>query len=101
MFACETGWRWHATAPSVLARFVATRTPAAPTLLRRAAAQAFHRRWWSIYILSVSLQCTVATSLFDHPGLGCTLGGGPELPLADILCEAREPMGYSRLAMRG
>ena len=61
-------------------------------------AQAFHRRWWSL--LSVALQRTVATNLLDHPGLGCAPGAGPEPPLADILGEAREPVGYSRLPMR-
>ena len=97
--ACETGGRWHATALGMVARLVATRTQTVPPLLRRAAAQAFHRRWWSL--LSVAPQRTVATNLLDHPGLGCAPGAGPQPPLADILGEAREQVGYSRLPLRG
>ena len=99
MLACETGGRWRATARNTVKRLVATRTQAVPPILRRAAALAYHRRWWSL--LSVALQRTVATSLLDHPGLGCAPGAGPEPPLAEVLHGAREPVGYSRLPLRG
>ena len=51
--------------------------------------------------MSVALQHTVATSLLDHPGMGCVPGAGPEPPLAEVLHEARELVGYSRLPLRG
>ena len=78
---------------------VATRTQAAPPLLRQAAALAYHRRWWSL--LSVALQHTVATCLLDNPGMGCVPGAGPAPPLAEVLHEAQELVGYSRLPLRG
>ena len=99
VLACETGGRWHATALGMVARLVATRTQTVPPLLRRAAAQAFHRRWWSL--LSVALQRTVATSLLDHPGLGCMPGSGPAPPLGDVFHAALDPATASRLPLRG
>ena len=99
VLACETGGRWHATARNMVRRLVATRTQAVPPLLRQAAALAYHRRWWSL--LSVALQHTVATCLLDHPGMGCVPGAGPAPPLAEVLHEAQELVGYSRLPLRG
>ena len=52
-------------------------------------------------LLSVALQHTVATCLLDHPGMGCVPGAGPAPPLAEVLHEAQELVGYSRLPLRG
>ena len=98
VLACETGGRWHDTARSMVSRLVASRAQTVPPLLRRSAALAYHRRWWSL--LPVALQHTVATSLLDHPGLGCAPGAGPEPPLGDVLQGSLEFSGVSRLPMR-
>ena len=92
VLACETGGRWYATARGVM-----TRAHAVPPLLRRAAALAYHRRWWGM--LSVALQRTVTTYLLDDPGIAVALGSGPEPPLADVLHEAFDPP--ARLPLRG
>ena len=96
VLACETGGRWHTTARAVMARLIHSRTQSVPPILRRAAALAYHRRWWSL--LSVALQHTVTTCLMDNPGLAAAPGAGPEPPLADVLHEAIDPPAFSRLS---
>ena len=76
VLACETGGRWHDTARSMVSRLVQTRVEREHPLLRRAAALAYHRRWWSL--LSVALQHTVVSSLLDTPEMGGAPGAGPE-----------------------
>ena len=68
-------------------------------LLRRAAALAYNRRWWSL--LSVALQHTVTLSLLDKPGMGGAPGAGPAPFLGDVLHEAQEFPAFSRLPLRG
>jgi len=97
VLACETGGRWHDTARGMVSQLVNTRVLNVPPLLRRAARLAYHRRWWCL--LSVALQRTVATSLLDHPGLGCVPGTGPAPPLGDVLHEALEMVEFSRLPL--
>ena len=99
VLACETGGRWHETARGMVARLVQTKTQTVPPLLRRAAALAYHRRWWSL--LSVALQHTVAVSLLDRPGMGCAPGAGPAPSLGDVLHGAPEFPAVSRLPGRG
>ena len=99
VLACETGGRWHATARGVVSRLIHTRTHSVPPFLRRAAALAYHRRWWGM--LSVALQHTVTTCLLDDPGLAATPGAGPEPPLADVLHDAIDPPAFRWLPPRG
>ena len=99
ILACETGgWR-HDTARGMVSRLVTAKTQMVPPLLRRAAALAYHRRWWGL--LSVALQRVVATNLLDHPGLGGMPGSGPEPPLGDVLQVGVEASAVSRLPLRG
>ena len=87
------------TACSIVSRLLDTKTHGVAPLLRSAAKLAYHRRWWGF--VSVALQRTVATSLLDHPGLGCMPGMGPAPPLGDVFHEAIDPVAFSRMPMRG
>ena len=99
VLACETGGRWHETARGMVSRLVHTRTQTVHPILRRAAALAYTRRWWSL--LSVALQHTVAMSLLDKPGMGGAPGAGPAPFLGDVLHMAQEYPAFSRLPLRG
>ena len=81
-----------------MSKLIDAKTQAIPPLLRRAAALAYHRRWWGILLMA--LQRTVATSLLDHPGMGSMPGPGPEPPLGDLLQVALELPEVSRLPLR-
>ena len=82
----------------MVAKLIGAQTQTIAPLLRQAAALAYHRRWWGI--LSIALQCTVATSLLDHPRMGNMPGPGPEPPLGDLLEIAMEIPEVSRLPLR-
>ena len=99
VLASETGGRWHETARGMVSRLVQTRVQTVHPLLRRAAALAYSRRWWSL--LSVALQHTVASSLLDKPGMGGAPGAGPAPFLGEVLQDAHEFPAFSRLPMRG
>ena len=98
VLACETEGRWHHRALTMVSKLIEDKTQTIAPLLRHAAALAYYRRWWDI--LSTALQCTVATSLLDHPGMGNMLGPGPEPPLGDLLQIAMEIPAISRLPLR-
>jgi len=51
--ACETGGRWNDAALGTVSKLMATKTLTVPSLLRKATALAYHRRWWSL----VSICC--------------------------------------------
>ena len=95
VLACETGGRWHDTAQGMVSRLVRTRVATVTPLLRRAAALAFSRRWWSL--LAVALQRTVASSLLDEPGMGGAPGAGPEPFLGEVLQTAQDLPAFSRV----
>ena len=82
----------------MVSKLIEAKTQTVAPLLRQAAALACHRRWCGI--LSTALQCTVATSLLDQPGMGNMPGAGPEPPLGDLLEIAMEIPEVSRLPLR-
>ena len=96
VLVCETGGRWHDTARGVVSRLVQTRVQTVHPLLRRAAALAYSRRWWSL--LAIALQHAVASSLLDEPGMGGAPGLGATPFLGEILQETPDFPVFSRLA---
>ena len=79
----------------MVSRLVRTRVATVTPLLRRAAALAFSRRWWSL--LAVALQRTVASSLLDEPGMGGAPGAGPEPFLGEVFQTAHEFPTFNRV----
>ena len=79
-------------------RLVHAKVAGVQPLLRRAAALAYHRRWWAL--LSVAQQRCVATSLLDDPGMVGAPGAGVEPPLGEVLRSASELPAFSRLPLR-
>ena len=82
----------------MVSKLIEAKTQTVAPLLRQAAALAYHRRWWGM--LSTALQCTVALSLLDHPGMGSLPGPGPEPMLGDLLQIVMEIPEISRLPLR-
>ena len=100
VIACETGGRWNEGAHSLVKALVKHRVASAPSLLRRAAALGWQRRWWSI--LSIGAQTALADSLMPtHVFMpnACSDCAPPQL--ADVLQLAGDPPMPSRLGLRG
>ena len=78
---------------------VAARVREAVPLLRRSAALAWHRRWWSI--LSCAAQRSVAATLLDQRVEAGWLGvDGPTLETSEVACGGAEALGWSCLPLR-
>ena len=96
---CEVGGRWSHEAWKLLQHLSASKCRTAPGALQRSARLAWHRRWASV--VAVAAQTALAASLAEPAGLtaACVDGQLPA-PLDEVLCEARQPPGFSRLAWR-
>ena len=99
VLACEVGGRWSAEATAMVRDLVAARVREAVPLLRRSAALAWHRRWWSI--LSCAAQRSVAATLLDQRVEAGWLGvDGPTLETSEVACGGAEALGWSCLPLR-
>ena len=101
VLALEVGGRWSDEAAEFVWNLAVARARSAPDALRKAAAQAYHRRWTGL--LAFAAANAFAASLLEEP-LGGTLnvdGPGPEL--AWLLTDARSDEGptFSRLPLHG
>ena len=99
VLASEVGGRWNGEACSVVRELVQARSREAVPLLRRSAALAWHRRWWSL--LSCAAQRTLAATLLDHR-LELEWSGvdGPCAEASEVLCGGREAPPWSNLPLR-
>ena len=98
VLGCETGGRWDSEAWELLSQLAYSKCQTAPARLRRSARLAWHRRWASM--VSIAAQGALAASLASPPALQ-HLGTDSSAPdLVDVLCQAREGPGFSRLAWR-
>ena len=94
VLACEEGGRWGPDVFEVVDDLVRLKVAPLHPLLRRSAALAYTRRWWSI--LSMGVQSAA---------IDCILGQGPQVwaprgepPLAAVLAEADIAPEPSRMA---
>ena len=101
VLAMEIGGRWGDQAVRTLRAVVRCRVQQDPWLLRRAAAQAWTRRWSCL--LSVALQAATAASLLDGQGPPAVAAGEPDVLLADVLTDAvgAPPPDVSRMPLLG
>ena len=99
VLACEIGGRWSTESLEFLRSLVRIRSRRAPRVLRRAAAQAWYRRWLSL--LSVAAQKALAATLLEPRGMVSHGGAGHEVHLADVLQGVGALGGVSRLPLRG
>ncbi len=98
LLGCEIGGRWAPEALELLRRLARQRCSQAPSLLRRAATFAWHRRW--LCHLGVAAQTALAASLAEPTAL---LAAGPDAspPEADeVLCGVRLVPPCSCLPLR-
>ena len=101
VLGCEVGGRWSQPALEVLRNLAVAKSREAPSLLRRSAALAWHRRWLSH--LSVAAQLALAETLLAPLSPHLSEFDAAEPFLGDILVDhARgEPPVFSRLPLRG
>ena len=87
VLASEIGGRWSDDCIDLMKLLVQVRARRAPRFLRRSAAVAWKRRWWSI--LSIAVQTSLASTL-EHPAnwLPRDAGGFEEPCLTDVLLHA-------------
>ena len=100
VLGAEVGGRWNTDAIRLVQRCARLRARSAPQLLRASAIAAWSTRWWGI--LSVAVQDSLAACIGREGHLA--FGGheeDPELPLAEVLLLAAQPVAQSRLPFRG
>ena len=93
VLACEEGGRWGPDVFEVVRDLVRLKVAPLHPLLRRSAALAYTRRWWSI--LAVGAQSAVVDCIFGRDPQVWVPHGEP--PLASVLADADIPPEPSRV----
>ena len=101
VLAVEVGGRWSKEAAEFIWNLAQARARSTPALLRKAAAQAYYRRWTGM--LAYAAANALAASLLEEPLAGTANIDGPEPEMTWVLTEARCEDGpdVSRLPLRG
>jgi hypothetical protein len=101
VLAVEVGGRWSEEAATFVWHLAQARARSTPALLRKAAAQAYYRRWTGM--LAYAAANALAASLLEEPLAGTANVDGPEPEMTWVLTEARCEDGpdVSRLPLRG
>ena len=93
VLACEEGGRWGPDVFEVMTDLVRLKVAPLHPLLRRSAALAYTRRWWSILAMGA-----------QSAAIDCILGRDPQVwvphgepPLASVLADADIPLEPSRV----
>ena len=98
VLGAEVGGRWNEGALRLLRDLVRVRAQRAPPALRKAAASAWTRRWWSQ--LDVAVQQAVASTALGNAWPAPTCASNPPGPELDQILHMAEPAGPSRLPLR-
>ena len=94
VLACEEGGRWGPDVFAVISDLVKSKVAPLHTLLRRSAALAYTRRWWSI--LAMGAQSAAIDCILGHDPQVWVPQGSP--PLATVLAQADIAPAASRIA---